>query len=87
MDVAAKSDIKLTSVLVLVAKVLMRNHQQLPDLVLVSRNEAGQVLLLLGLLTKIAYDQFARMSMRSMISIRETVVSSIRWSSLRQRQG
>lgn len=50
----------------------MRHHQQLPeDENQVSRNEAGQLLLLLGPLVRLAYYQFARVATRSVKTHRE----------------
>lgn len=51
VDTAACSGMKFASFLMLTTKVLMSYHQQLPqDENQVSPNEAGQLLLLLGLL-------------------------------------
>ncbi|PIK62944.1 hypothetical protein BSL78_00071 [Apostichopus japonicus] len=77
---------KFASVLMLSAEVLMRHHQQLPeDDSQVSRDEAGQLLLLLGPLVRLAYDQFARVATRSVKARRENVVSAIRWPSTEAR--
>ncbi|PIK40446.1 hypothetical protein BSL78_22729 [Apostichopus japonicus] len=74
---------KFTSVLMLSTGVLMRHHQQLPeDENQVSRYEAGQFLLLLGPLVRLAYDQFARVATRSVKARRESIVSAIHWPSI-----
>ncbi|PIK45750.1 hypothetical protein BSL78_17390 [Apostichopus japonicus] len=71
----------------LTAEVLMRYHQQLPqDDTYVSRNEAGQLLLLLGPLVRLAFDQFARVAIRSVKARRENVISSIRWPSVEAKE-
>ncbi|PIK47829.1 reverse transcriptase [Apostichopus japonicus] len=86
VDTAARSGMKFASVLMLSAEVLMRHHQQLPeDDSQVSRDEAGQLLLLLGPLVRLAYDQFARVATRSVKARRENVVSAIRWPSTEAR--
>ncbi|PIK41929.1 putative tyrosine-protein kinase [Apostichopus japonicus] len=87
VDLAARSGMKFTSVLMLTAEVLMRYHQQLPqDDTYVSRNEAGQLLLLLGPLVRLAFDQFARVAIRSVKARRENVISSIRWPSVEAKE-
>ncbi|XP_071822331.1 uncharacterized protein [Apostichopus japonicus] len=86
VDLAARSGMKFTSVLMLTV-VLMRYHQQLPqDDTYVSRNEAGQLLLLLGPLVRLAFDQFARVAIRSVKARRENVISSIRWPSVEAKE-
>ncbi|PIK35398.1 hypothetical protein BSL78_27777 [Apostichopus japonicus] len=73
VDMAARSGMKFASVLMLSAEVLMRHHQQLPeDSSQVSRDEAGQLLLLLGPLVRLAYDQFARVATRSVRPVDKT---------------
>lgn len=63
----------------------MRYHHQLPgDKTKVSGNEEGQ-LLLLGPLVRLAYDQYARVTTKSMSVKRENVVSSMRWPSVETR--
>ncbi|XP_071846182.1 uncharacterized protein [Apostichopus japonicus] len=82
VDMAARSGMKFASVLMLSAEVLMRHHQQLPeDSSQVSRDEAGQLLLLLGPLVRLAYDQFARVATRSVKARRQNIVSAIHWPS------
>ncbi|XP_071826664.1 uncharacterized protein [Apostichopus japonicus] len=82
-DTAARAGMKFTSVLMLTAEVLMRYHQQLPqDEGQVTRPETGQLLLMLSPLVRLAFDQFARVAVRSVKARRENVVSSIRWPSI-----
>lgn len=74
---------KFASVLMLSAEVLLRHHQQLPeDDNQVSRDEAGQLLPLLGPLVRFAYDRFARVATRSVKARRESIVSAIHWPSI-----
>ncbi|XP_071852375.1 uncharacterized protein [Apostichopus japonicus] len=82
VDMAARSGMKFASVLMLSAEVLMRHHQQLPeDSSQVSRDEAGQLLLLLGPLVRLTYDQFARIATRFVKARRQSIVSAIHWPS------
>ncbi|PIK38403.1 hypothetical protein BSL78_24753 [Apostichopus japonicus] len=86
VDMAARSGMKFASVLMLSAEVLMRHHQQLPeDSSQVSRDEAGQLLLLLGPLVRLAYDQFARVATRSVKARRQNIVSAIHGLRRRRR--
>lgn len=82
VDTAACSGMKFASFLMLTTKVLMSYHQQLPqDENQVSPNEAGQLLLLLGLLVRLTYDQLARFVTRS-VKARQENISAIPWQSV-----
>ncbi|PIK48756.1 reverse transcriptase [Apostichopus japonicus] len=58
----------------------MRHHQQLPeDPEQIPDREAAQILWLLGPLARLVYDQFARISIRSVETRRRNVLAAVNW--------
>ena len=82
IDAAARSGLKFSSVFLLIAELLMHYHQQLPeDPNQVSRKEASQLLLLIGPLARLVFDQFSRIAIKSVISRRSNLLQTMEWPS------
>lgn len=82
IDQASRASMKFASVILLVAEILMRAHQQLPrDPTQVSRRETGQLLLLLGPLARLLFSQSARVAVKTMKCRRQNVLATMKWPS------
>lgn len=74
MDKAARAGMKFSSALLLVAEVLMKSFRQ--D---VSRRDTGAVVNILGPLSRLIFDQFARIAVRSVQERRDLLLESLSW--------
>ena len=65
-DLAARAGLKFSSVFLLVAEALRRAHLQCPgDRVQFSREDVGQLVYLLGPLSRLVFDQFSRVALKA----------------------
>lgn len=82
VDTAARAGLKFSSVFLLAAESLLRAHQQLPeDPNPISRSEVGSLLFLLGPLARLIYDQFARVTLKTVQVRRDNVLDAFDWPS------
>ena len=83
IDQACRAGMKFSSVIMLIAEILMRAHQQLPEdeTLQVSRKEVGLLLLLLGPLARLSFSQLARASIRTVKARRKNVLPTMKWPS------
>ena len=79
-DTTARAGLQFSSVLLLAAESLIRAHQQLPDDPnCFSRAEVGRLVFMLGPLSRLIYDQFARVSLKSTEMRRQNVLNAFDW--------
>ncbi|KAJ8019754.1 hypothetical protein HOLleu_41466 [Holothuria leucospilota] len=74
MDKVARAGMKFSSALLLVAEVLMKSFHE--D---VSRRDTGAVVNILGPLSWLTFDQFARIAVRSVQEWRDLLLESLSW--------
>ena len=80
IDLAARTGMKFASSLLLFAEVLSKSFRQ-PGTEEVPRKDTGAVINLLGPVSRLAYDQFAKVAVRASMDRRELVLENIHWPS------
>ena len=77
-DLAARAGLKFSSVFLLVAEALKRAHLQCPgDQVQFSREDVGQLIFLLGPLSRLVFDQFTRVALKAVQVRRSNILDVI----------
>lgn len=77
-DLAARAGLKFSSVFLLVAEALRRAHLQCPgDQVQFSREDMGQLIYLLGPLSRLVFDQFTRVALKAVQVRRSNILDVI----------
>lgn len=77
-DLAARAGLKFSSVFLLVAEALRRAHLQCPgDEVQFSREDVGQLIYLLGPLSRLVFDQFSRVALKAVQVRRANILDVI----------
>lgn len=85
-DLAARTGLKFSSVFLLVAEALRRAHLQMPgDDVQFSHADVGQLVYLLGPLSRLVYDQFARVALKAVRVRRGNILDAFPWPSAEAR--
>ena len=79
VDRASRAGLKFASALLLVADVVSRAYRN-PRELGISRKDGGAIVSLLGPLSRLVYDQLARVAVRSTTERRSLVVESIPWA-------
>ncbi|KAJ8043910.1 TBC1 domain family member 10B [Holothuria leucospilota] len=80
IDLAARTGMKFASSLLLFAEVLSKSFRQ-PGTEEVPRKDTGAIVNLLGPISRLAYDQFAKVAVRASMDRRELVLDNIHWPS------
>lgn len=78
MDNAARAGMKFSSALLLIAEVLTKSFRQLGEEE-VSRKDTGILVNLLGPLSRLIFDQFSRVAVRSVQERRDLVMDALIW--------
>lgn len=79
-DMSARTGLKYASSLLLFAEVLSKSYQQ-ADTDGISRKDTGAIVTLLGPISRLIFDQFARVMVRSTMERRELVLDALPWPS------
>ena len=80
LDAAARTGMKFSSSLLLIAEVLSKSFRQSGSDE-VSRKDTGTVVNILGPVARLSYDQFAKVAVKATRDRRELILDSIRWPS------
>ena len=85
-DLAARAGLKFSSVFLMAAEALRRAHLQVPeDPIQYTRADVGNLVYLLGPLSRLVYDQFARVALKSVHVRRENILDAFAWPSSEAR--
>ena len=85
-DRVGRAGMKFASVFILCAEALLRSHQQLPgDPNPFTRKEVGNLLFLLGPLSRLIFDQFARVTLKATQVRRSNILDAFAWPSAEAR--
>ena len=85
-DLAARAGLKFSSVFLMAAEVLRRAHLQVPaDPIQYSRTDVGNLVYLLGPLSRLVFDQFARVALKSVRVRRGNILDAFAWPSTEAR--
>ncbi|XP_071823040.1 uncharacterized protein [Apostichopus japonicus] len=80
VDRASRAGMKYTSALLLFAELLNRSFQQ-AQASGISRKDTAAIIALLGPVSRMVLDQFARVSVKATLTRRDLVLNSLNWSS------
>ncbi|XP_071813242.1 uncharacterized protein, partial [Apostichopus japonicus] len=80
VDRASRAGMKYSSALLLVAELLNRSFQQAQESG-ISRKDTAAIIALLGPISRMVLDQFARVSVKATLTRQDLVLNSLNWSS------